>query len=242
MTKEEFILECKSAFENNGLVCADEQAEKLYFLTDHMLEVNKSLNLTAIKDEKSIILKHYVDSVKVSEYIPSGSSVIDVGCGAGFPTLPLAIFRPDIRILALDGTAKRINYVSQTAKMLGLENVTAIAARAEELANTTEYRESFDIATARAVASMPVLCELCIPFVKLGGKMIAMKSQQAATELSEALNCIKLCGGDNVNTVSCDIKSNSGEIEERKLIFIEKAKKTPQLYPRHFSKISKKPL
>ena len=89
---------------------------------------------------------------------------------------------------------------------------------------------------------MPVLCELCIPFVKLGGKMIAMKSQQAATELSEALNCIKLCGGDNVNTVSCDIKSNSGEIEERKLIFIEKAKKTPQLYPRHFSKISKKPL
>lgn len=242
MTKEEFILECRQAFENNALSCTEEQAEKLFLLTERMLEVNKSLNLTAIKDEKAIILKHYVDSVTVSEHIPEGSSMIDVGCGAGFPTLPLAIFRPDLRILALDGTAKRINYVAETAKMLGLGNVKAIAARAEELANTSEYRESFDIATARAVASMPVLCELCIPFVKLGGMMIAMKSQQASAELAEATNCIKLCGGDNVRMLSCDIKSNDGEIDARKLIFIEKTKKTPQLYPRHFSKISKKPL
>ena len=207
-----------------------------------MLEVNKSLNLTAIKEEKAVILKHYVDSLTVSRYIPEGSRIIDVGCGAGFPTLPLAIFRPDLTICALDGTAKRINYVSETAKMLGLTGVSAIAARAEELGTTSGYRESFHIATARAVASLPVLCELCLPFVKVGGRMIAMKSQQASDEIGAAENCIKLCGGSISEVVSCNLKSDNGDIDERNLIIIEKIKKTPPLYPRHYSKISKKPL
>ncbi len=242
MTKEEFIVECRKTFEINDLPCSEEQTKALFLLTEHMLEVNKSLNLTAIKEEKAVILKHYVDSLTVSQYIPEGSRVIDVGCGAGFPTLPLAIFRPDLTIFALDGTAKRINYVSETAKILGLTGVTAIAARAEELGAASEYRESFDVVTARAVASLPILCELCIPFAKLGGKMIAMKSQQASEELDTAKNCIKLCGGDVSNVISCNLKSDSGEIDKRNLIIIEKIKKTPPLYPRHYSKISKKPL
>lgn len=242
MTREEFIIECKSTFELNSLPCSDEQADSLFSLTDHMLEVNKSLNLTAIKEEKAVILKHYVDSLTVSKYIPVNSRMIDIGCGAGFPTLPLAIFRPDLAIYALDGTAKRINYVSETAKMLGISMVTAIAARAEELGNDPNFRESFDIVTARAVASLPVLCELCLPFVKVGGKMIAMKSQQASDEISSAQNCIKLCGGEISEVISCNLTSKNGDVDERNLIIIKKVKKTPQLYPRHYSKISKKPL
>ena len=242
MTKEEFILECRGIFELNSLPCTEKQAEMLFLLTERMLEVNKSLNLTAIKEENAIILKHYVDSATISKYIPENSNLIDVGCGAGFPTLPLAIFRPDLSILALDGTAKRINYVSETAKMLGLSGVTAIAARAEELANDPAYRESFDFATARAVAGMPVLCELCLPFVRVGGCMIAMKAQQADEELAAAMNCIDLCGGALKDAVSFDLLSKNHECDSRKLIFIEKKKKTPHLYPRHYSKISKKPL
>ena len=242
MTKEEFIFECQKSFELNSLPCSVSEAELLFLLTERMLEVNKSLNLTAIKEEKAIILKHYVDSLTISKYIPDNSRIIDVGCGAGFPTLPLAVFRHDLSITALDGTAKRINYVSETAKYLNLTGVSAVAARAEELANTPEHRECYDIATARAVASLPVLCELTLPFVKIGGKMLAMKSQQAGDELELAMNCIRLCGGEVEDVISCDLMSPSGEKESRNIIVIKKIKKTPPLYPRHYSKISKKPL
>ncbi|MBQ8849829.1 MAG: 16S rRNA (guanine(527)-N(7))-methyltransferase RsmG [Clostridia bacterium] len=242
MTKEEFISECLIIFELNSLPCDRAQAQKLFALTERMLEVNKSLNLTAIKEEKAVILKHYADSVTVSAHIPQNSKIIDVGCGAGFPTLPLAIFRPDLSITALDGTAKRINYVSETAKMLKLDNVTALAARAEELGTSAEYREKYDVAIARAVASLPVLCELCLPFVKIGGRMIAMKSQSAEVELADASRCIEVCGGAESEVNSCDLVSDAGETEARRLIFINKGKKTPPQYPRHYSKISKKPL
>ena len=109
MTQKEFISNCVSLFELNSLPCSEEQANTLFLLTERMLEVNKSMNLTAIKEEKAIILRHYVDCALIIEHIPQGAKIIDVGCGAGFPTLPLAIFRPDLSITALDGTAKRIN-------------------------------------------------------------------------------------------------------------------------------------
>lgn len=242
MTREEFIPQCRQLFELNALPCSDEQAEKLFTLTERMLEVNKTMNLTAIKDEKAIILKHYVDCASIIPYIPENSRIIDLGCGAGFPTLPLAVFRPDLLITALDSTAKRVNYVSETAKLLGLTNIKAIAGRAEEYAHKEEYRESFDMATARAVASLPILCELCLPFIKVGGIMLAMKSQQAADELAASDRCIKLCGGNEGKIISCDLRSEDGENEERNLIFIKKSQKTQPIYPRHFSKISKKPL
>jgi len=134
MERSAFILECQRAFDVNEMVCSEEQAAQLYDLTVRMLEVNQTMNLTAITDEKTIILRHYADSLTISRYIPENARVIDVGCGAGFPTLPLAIFRPDLQITALDGTAKRIRYVEEMAKMLSLPNVTAIAGRAEEYA------------------------------------------------------------------------------------------------------------
>ena len=220
----------------------EEKVNKLFSLTKIMLEVNKSMNLTAITEENAVILKHYADSLTVSSLIPEGASVLDVGCGAGFPTLPLGIFRPDLKILALDGTAKRIEYVRSTAKALGLGNIEAISGRAEEFAQKSEYREKFDVVTARAVASLPVLAELCIPFCKIGGYFIAMKASSANDELGAAQNAIKLCGGVVEESISVDLTPDDQVFEQRNLIKVFKKQSTPKLYPRHYSKISKKPL
>ena len=241
MTQIEFIAECQRLFALNGLPCTTEQAEMLFLLTDRMLTVNQSMNLTAIKEEKSVILRHYVDSLTIMREIPEAARVMDVGCGAGFPTLPLAIARPDLTIVALDGTAKRIHYVQETAGLLGLSNVTAIAGRAEEYAHQNDYRETFDVVTARAVASLPVLCELCLPFVRIGGALIAMKSAQVQEELAQAAKCIEICGGRVTNCRSCDLMDGTVN-ESRTLIVVSKIVPTPKNYPRHFSKISKKPL
>lgn len=220
----------------------NEQVEQLFALTEYMLEVNKSMNLTAIKQEDAIILKHYVDSLTISKYIYQGATLIDVGCGAGFPTLPLAIFRPDINITAIDGTAKRIEYIKKAAKKLNLNNVSAIAARAEELGNDTSYRQCFDYVTARAVAALPILSELCLPLVKVGGKFIAMKAQKGDDELSFAKNAITKCGGIVVENVKEDLLGIDNNIETRSIIIVSKSSSTPKEYPRHYSKISKKPL
>lgn len=242
MTQAEFITECRRIFDLNGLSCTEERAKQLFLLTERMLEVNKSMNLTAITDEKTVILRHYVDSLTISAEIPQGASLIDVGCGAGFPSLPLAIFRPDLAITSLDGTAKRITYVAQTAELLGLSNLRAIAGRAEEYAQKADFRECFDVVTARAVAALPVLCELCLPFAKVNGRMIAMKSQQAAEEMAASERCVTLCGGGNVGVIAKELTSDGVSVEQRTLILINKVGKTPKIYPRHFSKISKKPL
>lgn len=242
MTRSEFIAECQRIFDLNGLECSSEQANRLFLLTQRMLEVNKSMNLTAITEEKTVILRHYVDSLTISEQIPMGASVIDVGCGAGFPSLPLAIFRPDLSITSLDGTAKRIAYVAETAQLLNLSHLRAIAGRAEEYAQKEEYREQFDVATARAVAQLPVLCELCLPFVKKDGVMIAMKAQQASEELEMSGRCINLCGGGASRSFERELTLNGTDLERRSVIVIPKIQKTPKNYPRHFSKISKKPL
>ena len=244
MTFNEFYDHTQLVFGKNPSLpqLTKEKVEKLYELTAHMLEVNKSLNLTAIKEEKAVISKHYADSLMVSQYIDANSTVIDIGCGAGFPTLPLAIFREDLTITAVDSTAKRINYVQATAKMLGLANVTAIAARAEDMANSPEYREKFDYATARAVAALPILTELCLPFVKIDGKFIAMKSQKATDEIAASQNAIIKCGGRFEDSIEIPLIDADDTSESRTLVKILKSGRTPKEFPRHYSKISKKPL
>ena len=239
----EFNQKFLEALKNNNvsLDISLDKTEKLFELTKIMLEVNKVMNLTAITDEDAIIVKHYVDSLMVSSYIPMGATVIDVGCGAGFPCLPLAIFRKDLTITALDSTAKRIKYIDDTAKKLDIMNIIPIAARAEELGKQMEYRERFDVATARAVAALPVLSELCLPFVKKGGIFVSMKASQGSQEAIDAQNSIKLCGGSIVSVVKLTLLS-SQNTEDRTIISVLKKAPTPTKYPRHYSQITKKPL
>jgi 16S rRNA (guanine527-N7)-methyltransferase len=228
---------------DNNLSCfaGETESRMFYQLTERMLDVNKSMNLTAIKEGRAVILRHYADSLTVASFLPQKASVIDVGCGAGFPCLPLAICRPDLQITALDSTDKRIRYVIETATLLGLKNLSALSARAEEMGHSPNLRESFDVCTARAVAALPVLCELCIPFVRIGGKFIAMKAARGEEELHAAANGIKKLGGE-VTAVHRIALKDGGEEDTRMLIEIKKVAHTPADLPRAYGRICKKPL
>ncbi len=224
-------------------LCDDDAIiKKFYALTNRMLEVNSYMNLTAITDIPEIILKHYVDSLMISNHLPHGASIIDIGCGAGFPSLPLAIVRDDLRITALDSTAKRVNYIKETAKMLSLCNINPVAARAEDYVKQDGNFEKYDFSCARAVARLNVLCELCMPYVKQGGAFLAMKAN-AADELTEARNAISVLGGElsavDEFELTCEDDSASNP---RCIITINKISHTPKIYPRNNSQIKKKPL
>ncbi|MBQ7374491.1 MAG: 16S rRNA (guanine(527)-N(7))-methyltransferase RsmG [Clostridia bacterium] len=218
-----------------------ERVEKFYRLTVRMLEENEKYNLTAITETDKIILNHYADCATLAARLKKGAKIADIGCGAGFPTLPLAILRPDLTITAIDSTAKRINYVAESARLLGLDNVTAIAMRAEEGGASPEHREKYDYVTARAVAEMRVLSELCLPYVKVGGQMVAMKGKNAQFELQSAKKAIATLGGRGAKCEDITLKSDT-EVLTHPLIIIDKGTKTPAAYPRPYAKISKQPL
>ncbi len=229
------------AFEENGLGSPTaEQAELFYKFTERLLQVNEKFNLTAIRDIPGVIYKHLCDSAFAVKYIPENARLIDVGCGAGFPSIPCAILRDDIKIVSLDSTAKKVDFINGTAEYLGLGNVSALCGRAEELCVPGKaLRESFDAATARAVASLPVLTELCMPFVKKGGVFIAMRSGKES--IDEAGEAIRRMGGE---LVCVDEKPLSTPEEQmsRKLALIKKTGCTPEKYPRRYSVITKAPL
>ena len=241
--KQSFISKLTKVFGDNGFskLLSLGVSEKFLALTERMLEENEKYNLTAITDIDKIILNHYADCAALAAILPKGARIADVGCGAGFPTLPVAILRPDVRIFAVDSTAKRIAYVEETARLIGLENVEAMAMRAEDGGKTPLYREKFDVVTARAVAEMRVLSELCLPYVRVGGEFIAMKGKNAEFELQGAKKAISLLGGRDVKVTEISLKGN-GEVLTHPLIVIKKKEKTPQSYPRPFAQISKKPL
>ena len=243
LSDSDFIALLNKIFKKNGLssLLNQNRCEKFLALTKRMLEENEKYNLTAIRDPEKIILNHYADCAVLATKIAHGARLIDVGCGAGFPTLPLAILRDDLSILALDSTAKRIAYVERTAEILALSNVKAVAMRAEDAAKMPEYREAFDLATARAVAEMRVLTELCLPFVKVGGAMMAMKGRNAEIELSASKKAIAILGGRDAVIENVSLSSDTEELSHP-IITIQKKQKTPDAYPRAFAQISKKPL
>ena len=240
---QNFTSQLTRVFTENGLssLLNKERCEQFYALTVRMLEENEKYNLTAIKEPDKIILAHYADCAAIASSFDVGASLIDVGCGAGFPTLPLAIVRPDLKIFALDSTAKRINYVKETARLLSLTGVKAEAMRAEDAAKMPEYREKFDYATARAVAELRVLAELTLPFVRPGGKLIAMKGKNAEFELTAAKRALAILGGRDAKSKEIVLKSDT-ETLSHPIITVQKKERTPATYPRAFAQISKKPL
>lgn len=210
-------------------------------LCSHMLEVNDYMNLTAITDTDGVILKHFVDSCAIVPFVPKGARVVDVGCGGGFPTLPLAILRPDVSVLGLDSVTKKVNYVKETATLLGLENVSSSNARAEVLGQDKEHREKYDLVCARGVGRLNLILELCLPLVKVGGAFVAMKSLTAAEELDEAKNAINLLGACVERIFEYTLKNENEELS-RAIIVFRKTSHTPPKYPRNNSQIAKKPL
>lgn len=214
---------------------------QFYELTRCLIEKNRVMNLTAIREVERIIPLHYVDCLLAAGYIPHGARVMDIGCGGGFPTLPLAIARPDITICGVDSTEKKVKYVQETADQLGLR-VRTVAARAEDLARDPEFRERFDVVTARAVARLSVLDELCLPFVKIGGRAVILKGAAGAEELEEATVGVETLGGDVAGMDELELQVKAGDVESRTVILIDKVRPTPAAYPRSFGMIKKKPL
>lgn len=241
LSRDDYIPLLFRAFRENSIPLNDGDAERLYLFSDRLLAVNEQFNLTAIREPFRVALLHMADCAAAARAFPEGARVIDVGCGAGFPSLPLAILRPDLSVVAMDATAKKVGFVKETAELLGLSNITAINARAEDAAINAKMRESFDAATARAVAALPVLCELCLPFVKMGGVFLAMKGKNAREELDAAENAIRKLGGE-LEAIRDEPLTGEGESFARAEIVIRKTKPTPREYPRAYGKILKKPL
>ena len=221
----------------NGLseFATDALAERFSELTDRLLAYNEGVNLTAITDPEQIILRHYADCLKAVHAFPQNAKVLDVGCGGGFPCLPLAIARPDLTVVGLDSTEKKLRFVESAAKGMGLR-LSTVAGRAEELSHT-EMRESFDVVTARAVAALNVLSEWCLPFVKVGGQFISLKGSSGAEELAAAKKGISILGGGKPKLTEYMLADMG-----RSLIVVPKVAPTPEQYPRANGKIMKKPL
>ena len=192
-----------------------------------VIETNKQFNLTAITEEREFAIKHILDSVLPYSFLPQNALVIDIGAGAGFPSIPLKIIRPDLNITMIDSLNKRVNFLNDVVAKLNLENIKAIHTRAEDFA--IKNREQFDVAVARAVAPLCTLAEYCLPFVKVGGKFIAMKGSNLQEALLEAEFAIDLLGGECQTTQDVLVE----EIDsKRQNLIIKKIKQSPAKYPR----------
>ena len=230
----------KSQAEVVGIDVSDELLEKLEIYAKELKEWNEKINLTAIKDDEGIAIKHFIDSLMLLKYIsiPENSKIIDVGTGAGFPGLIIAAARSDVKVTLLDSTGKKLKVVEDIAQKMGLSNYEILNMRAEDAGQKKEYREQFDFSTARAVAELRVLSEYCLPFVKQNGYFISMKGALAEKEIENATNALKVLSGqieENFNFNLC----NTGE---RNIIKIKKISQIPTKYPRVSAQISKKPL
>lgn len=230
-----FELSC-SVFERNGLDMTKELYDKLDTYAEFLVEYNKNVNLTAITEPDEILLKHFADSILLCKYvnIPLNSSLIDVGTGAGFPSVPLKLYRSDLKITLLDSLNKRINFLKQLCGKLDID-AEFIHGRAEDISKKPEYREKFDFSCARAVANMSLLSELCIPFIKVGGFFAAMKGPNE--DITLGYNVVKLLGGVVESNVSYKLNN-----EERRIAVVKKISQTPIKYPRNSSQIKKKML
>lgn len=226
-----FIEECAKL----GYTLTNEQMNQFEQYYQFLIAKNEVMNLTTITDKEEVYTKHFLDSIQLVRVGSlEGKSILDVGSGAGFPSIPLKILIPTLKVTIIDALQKRIQFLSELTQRLGLEDITLIHGRAEEISQ----REQFDIVTSRAVAKLHILSELLLPFVKVGGMMVAMKSKNYDEEFHAALYGIRLLGG----TFDRVIEYRLMEDMQLTLLVFKKSTKTPIIYPRQFSAIKKKPL
>ncbi|WP_214307453.1 16S rRNA (guanine(527)-N(7))-methyltransferase RsmG [Staphylococcus pseudoxylosus] len=224
----------------HGIELSDKQQQQFQTYYQMLVEWNEKMNLTSITEEHEVYLKHFYDSIAASFYtdLTKELTICDIGAGAGFPSIPLKIIFPNLKVTIVDSLNKRIHFLNQLADALDLEHVSFVHDRAETFGKGV-YRESYDIVTARAVARLSVLSELCIPLVKKGGQFIALKSSKGEEELEEARFGIGVLGGKVLDTISYELPENAGE---RQMIIIDKRSQTPKKYPRKPGMPNKSPL
>ena len=227
---------CRTEFLKYGFEMSEEQYEKFNIYAEFLVEYNKNVNLTAITEPQEILVKHFADSVLLLKYadIAENSAIIDVGTGAGFPTVPMKIMRSDIKITLLDSLEKRIIFLEKLCDKLGIE-AEIIHGRAEDVARIAEYRENFDFSCARAVANLAVLSEYCMPFVKVGGYFLSMKGH--GEDISGAEKAIEILGGELEKIHEYRLDGDT-----RKIVAVKKISQIPSKYPRKSGQIKKKPL
>jgi len=240
MTPEEF----RQALAAKGIKLTKRQLEQFDIYYRFLVETNEHLNLTAITEQEEVYLKHFYDSILAGIAVPdlqtAPLSICDVGAGAGFPSIPLKIAFPNLKVTIVDSLNKRIKFLNELAAKLELDGVAFFHARAEEFAGKKSlYRESFDVVTARAVARMSVLAEFCLPLVKKGGRFIALKAQKAESELAQAQFAITILGGKFKEDIELQLPKLG---DERHIIVIAKQKETPKKYPRKAGTPAKQPL
>jgi len=239
MEKEEFKRELAKKAMQFEINLSEEQQGMFYEYMQLLLEWNEKMNLTAITEPKEVLIKHFIDSISIKPYIEKEEKVLDVGTGAGFPGIPLKIVLPDNEFILLDSLNKRINFLKQVITNLKLEKIEAVHGRAEEFCKIPKKREGYDIVTSRAVAKLNVLLEYMLPFVKIGGKCICMKSSEISEELQEAGKAIEVLGG-KIEKVEEIILENTDI--QRKIVIIKKIKETPKKYPRKAGTPIKEPI
>lgn len=230
----------KNACNELNLKIDDNQIDEFLKYKQLLLEWNEKINLTAIKDDKEIILKHFVDCLTVCKFIDfNNKTFIDVGTGAGFPALPIKIFCKSSAPTLLDSLNKRINFLKTVGNELNLQNITYIHSRAEDAGQDISFREKYDFCVSRAVANLSVLAEFDLPFVKVGGYFIALKGPLLDNEIIDANKAITTLGGiiEKVETIKIPFTDI-----EHKLVFIKKLRQTPKQYPRKAGKVSRNPI
>ena len=244
-SKEEYL---SSLSKKLNIELSKEQIDSFLKYYNLLIEWNDKINLTAITEFKDVCLKHFVDSMSIVNAFSSfeeakdffsGKSLIDVGTGAGFPGICLKIIFPELNITLMDSLDKRIKFLNEVISSLSLKKITTVHARVEDAARTSDYREKFDFATARAVASLPVLSEYCLPFVKQDGFFIAYKSEKVLEEISISANALIVLGGKIESEYSFSLPDSD---LQRTILFVKKENKTPEKYPRKAGTPSKKPL
>jgi 16S rRNA (guanine527-N7)-methyltransferase len=227
------------ACQKDGLEFNEDKYNKFMKYKELLIEWNEKINLTAIKDEEGIIKKHFIDCIKCFRFdkVKEAKNIIDIGTGAGFPGIPMAIMDDSKQILLMDSLAKRVTFLNEVIKSLNLKNVKAMHGRAEELSKEIEYRESYDIAISRAVANLKMLSELCIPYVKVNGYFVAMKGPSVDEEIEIAGSMIGNLGGVIKEVIQVEIEDTD---LRHNMVVVKKEKETPKNFPRKWSAINKK--